>query len=34
MIDTYGRWKEEPDYSTYPEKEWCDYDVMAAWIRK
>lgn len=23
----------EKDYSTYPEKEWCDMDYMANWIR-
>ena len=34
MVDTYGRWTEEPDYSTYPKEKWCDYDVMAAWIRE
>ena len=33
MVDTYGRWTEEKDYSTYPEGEWCDYDYMAVWIR-
>lgn len=34
MVDTYGRWTEEKDYSTYPKEKWCDYDYMAAWIRK
>ena len=34
MVDTHGRWTEEKDYSTYPEEKWCDYDYMAAWIRK
>ncbi|RHE72434.1 hypothetical protein DW722_07255 [Mediterraneibacter gnavus] len=34
MVDTYGRWHEEEDYSTYPEEKWCDYDTMAAWIRE
>ncbi len=34
MVDTYGRWYEEEDYSTYPEEKWCDYDTMAAWIRE
>ncbi len=29
MVDTYGRWHEEEDYSTYPEGKWCDYDTMA-----
>jgi hypothetical protein len=33
MIDTYGRWYEENDYSTYPEEKWCDYDRLAMWIR-
>lgn len=34
MVDTLGRWTEEPDYSTYPEEKMCDYDRMAIWIRK
>ena len=33
MVDTYGRWKEEKDYNTYPKEKWCDYDYMASWIR-
>lgn len=34
MVNTYGRWTEEKDYSTYPKEKWCDYDYMAAWIRE
>lgn len=34
MIDTYGKWHEEKDCSTYSKEEWCDYDTMAAWIRE
>ena len=34
MVDTYGRWTEEKDYSTYPKEELCDYDYMAIWIRE
>jgi hypothetical protein len=34
MVDWFGRWHEEKDYSTYPEEKWCDYDHMANWIRK
>lgn len=34
MVDTYGRWTEEKDYSVYPKGEWCDYDEMAVWIRE
>lgn len=34
MVDTYGRWTEEKDYSTYPKEKWCDYDYMTAWIRE
>lgn len=34
MVDTYGRWIEASDYNTYPKEKWCDYDVMAAWIRE
>ena len=33
MVNTYGRWTEEKDYSTYPEEKMCDYDKMAVWIR-
>lgn len=34
MVDWYGRWMPEPDYSTYPKVNWCDMDYMAAWIRE
>ena len=34
MVDTYGRWTEEKNYSTYQKEKWCDYDYMAAWIRE
>ena len=34
MVDTWGDWMEEKDYSTYPKEKWCDYDYMAAWIRE
>ena len=34
MVNTYGRWTEEKDYSTYPKEKWCDYDYMADAIRK
>lgn len=33
MVDDYGRWTEEKDYSIYPKEKWCDYDYMAVWIR-
>ena len=33
MVDGYGRWTEEKDYSTYPKEKWCDYDRMAVWVR-
>lgn len=33
MVDTYGRWTEEKDYSTYPKEKWCDYDIVANYIR-
>lgn len=33
MIDYYGRWIEESDYTTYPKEKWCDMDYVAAWIR-
>ena len=34
MVDTWGNWTEEKDYSTYPKEKWCDYDYMTAWIRE
>ena len=34
LVDVYGRWTEEKDYSTYPKEKWCDYDYMADMIRK
>lgn len=34
MIDLYGSWIEEEDYSQYPKEKWCFMDYMAAWIRK
>ena len=34
MVDTWGNWTEEKDYSTYPKEKWCDYDYMATWIRE
>lgn len=33
MVDFFGRWYEESDYSTYPKEKWCHYDHMAVWIR-
>ena len=32
MVDSFGNWHEEPNYSKYPREKWCDYDHMAAWI--
>lgn len=34
MVDTWGNWTEEKDYSAYPKEKWCDYDYMAVWIRE
>lgn len=34
MVDCYGRWFEEEDYTVYPKEKWCDYDYMAVWIRE
>ena len=33
MVDWFGGWTEEKDYSTYPKEKWCTYDEMAVWIR-
>lgn len=34
MIDYCGRWKANEDYSSFPEKEWCDLDYVASWIKE
>ena len=34
MVDTYGRWTEEPDYKVYPQSDWCDLDYVANYIRE
>lgn len=34
MVDLYGKWYEEADYSHYPKEKWCFMDYMADWIRK
>lgn len=34
MVDQYGNWTEEKDYSTYPRRKWCDMDHMANWVRE
>ena len=34
MVDVYGNWHEEKDYTNYPKSKMCDYDHMAVWIRK
>jgi hypothetical protein len=33
MVDQFGRWHVEEDYSTYPKNKWCAYDHIAVWIR-
>lgn len=34
MVDYYGRWTPEDNYSIYPQKEWCNYDYVADYIMK
>lgn len=34
MVNTWGQWFEEEDYSVYPKEKWCLMDYMAAWIRE
>lgn len=29
MVDWFGRWTPESDYSTYPKEKWCDMDYVA-----
>ena len=33
MVNTYGQWTAEQDYTTYPPEKWCDYDRAANYIR-
>lgn len=33
MVDQFGRWHVEEDYSDYPKENWCACDHIAAWIR-
>lgn len=32
MVDNFGRWTKEDDYSTYPKEKWCDLDYVAAYL--
>jgi hypothetical protein len=32
MVDYYGRWTPEEDYTNYPKEKWCDMDRIAAWV--
>lgn len=32
MVDFYGNWTAEKNYSKYPEDKWCDYDYVATWV--
>ena len=34
MVDAFGRWTEEADYSKYPMSKWCDLDYVAKYIRE
>ena len=34
MVDYFGQWTEEKDYTNYPEDKMCDFDHMAIWIRE
>lgn len=34
MVNTYGQWTVEKDYSTYPKSKWCDMDYVADYINK
>lgn len=34
MVDYFGQWTEEKDYTNYPEEKMCDFDHMAVWIRE
>lgn len=32
MVDWYGKWKAEKDYSIIPENKWCDLDYVADFV--
>lgn len=32
MIDCYGHWRKEQDYSKYPKEKWCDMDYVANYL--
>lgn len=34
MVNTWGQWTEEKDYSAYPKEKWCDLDYVANYIRE
>lgn len=32
MVDSYGNWMPEKDYSKYPKEQWCDMDIVCNYI--
>ena len=34
MVDQYGRWTPEPDYTTFPKHKWCDMDYVMDYINQ
>lgn len=34
MVDYFGNWTAEKNYSEYPRKKWCDCDYVATWIKE
>lgn len=34
MVDCYGRWTAESDYSKFPKEKWCDFDYVANYIKE
>lgn len=34
MVDDYGKWYMEKDYTIYPKEKWCDMDYVANWINQ
>lgn len=32
MVDFYGNWTKEKDYSKFPKEKWCDMDYIAAYL--
>ena len=34
MVNSYGYWVEEADYTDFPVEKMCNYDHIAIWVRE